>query len=159
MYKTLCVAVLLLATIVFTSGSKPADASATGLPSPVVVAKGKLFNQTTSITTTTLFTPASTGLYRLTVYATVSSADQSSFQGWNYVLTWADDAGAESSNNILAVNANATPPNAWGSSTFLSPGCVSTFEAIANSPVTYSFEQTGPSSTAISLYWVVERLE
>jgi len=159
MYKTVGVAALLVGLLVLTGRNSSAAPAA--FTSPVIVAEGKLLNQTTPIPTTTIFTPPQTGLYRLSVYSFVSTADSSSRLGWNYTLNWTDDAGAESSNNILDVNSNAAPPLAWASvgAFGASPGCVATFEAIARVPVTYSFLRNDADNSAISLYWIVERLE
>jgi hypothetical protein len=150
-----------LAAFAFTSGSRSADASPTTPSSAPIVAKGRLLNQIAPIPTTTIFTPTQTGLYRLSVYSYVSTADPASGQGWNYTLNWTDGSGVESSNNILDVNSSSTPPSAWASAGAFgaSPGCVSVFEALANSPVTYSFNRGGPDNSAISLYWIIERLE
>lgn len=160
MYKTIAVAALLVAVFAFVSGSRSADASATATISAPIVARGEVLNQSTPIPTTTIFTPTQTGLFRLSVYAYLSTSDVSSNQGWNYTLNWTDGAGAESSNNILDVNSNQTPPLAWASvgETQNSPGCVTVFEAVANSPVTYSFFKN-PDNSAVSVYWIVERLE
>jgi hypothetical protein len=72
MHKTLCVAVLLLPTFALAQGGKSATPP---FPSPLIVAKGKLVNQTAPIPTTTIFTPIQTGLYRLSVYATVTKTE------------------------------------------------------------------------------------
>jgi len=81
MYKTLCVAALLVGLLALTGRSSSA-APAPFTP-PVTVAKGKLLNQTGLIPTTTIFTPTQTGLYRLSAYSTqtvpVSGGDNSYF--------------------------------------------------------------------------------
>jgi hypothetical protein len=162
MYKTLSVAVLLAATFAVVLGIRHADAlPATGSPSPLIVARGKFTHITQSIPTTTLFTPSATGLYRLSVYTTLSTPIPSSEQDWYYVLGWTDDGGLETSNQTVYVNSSQVPPNAWGSAANagLSPGSVSTFEAVAGSPVTYSFILSSPDNSVSSLYWAVERLE
>src|SRR5258706_4889680 len=70
MFKTLCVAVLLLSTFALTQARN----STVGPVSPPIVARGKLLNQTAPIPTTTIFTPTQTGLYRLSVYGTVTTS-------------------------------------------------------------------------------------
>src|ERR1700741_3702332 len=75
MYKALCVASLVLAAFAFTSGSK----SLAELPSgptyrPVIVARGALQNQTEPLSAT-IYTPLRDGLFRLSVYATITTAD------------------------------------------------------------------------------------
>jgi hypothetical protein len=160
MYKSLCLAVLLVGMFALADHNSAA-APATSYTSPQIVARGKLLNLTASIPTTTLFTPRSTGLYRLSVYTTLATSDTSSGQYWSYVLGWTDDGGVETANQTLFLNTNQVPPYAWGSpgSTGLAPGSVSTFEAVAGSPVTYSFIFSGPDNSVTSLYWVLERLE
>ena len=161
MYKALCVVSLLAATFALTSGSKPADTTGGGLPSPLIVAKGKLTHQTAPISTTTIFTPTQTGLYRLSVYMTTTTADAISQQDWQYNLFWSDDAGAENVNFLLFAVGQATPPLAWASNAFAPywPGQVVTFEAVASLPVSYSVTQGQPDNSAYSLYYTVERLE
>ena len=160
MHKALCAVALLLATFALTSGSKTADASASGLPSPVIVAKGKLVNQTASIPTTTIFTPAQTGLYRLSVYATVTQSTPPTIQdNWYYHLYWSDDAGAEQSAGWeLTWASDTVPPNAPAINSGLSTGNVTAFEAVAGTPVSYSVAGFNDGS-AFSLYYTIERLE
>src|ERR1700722_8536882 len=105
MHKVLCVAVLLIPTFVLAQDSKPAS-SATTLPGPVVVARGKVVNRNTVVPTTAIFTPKQTGLYRLSVYGTITAADSNSISYWYYNLGWTDDAGAEIANEILIGSGN-----------------------------------------------------
>src|SRR6266852_6871269 len=93
MHKTLGIAVVLLAVFAFTSGSRSADASPATPISPPIVAKGKLLNQTAPIPTTTIFTPVQTGLYRLSVYGTLTTGAQNSNSFWSYSPVWTDDSG------------------------------------------------------------------
>jgi len=74
MRKALCVTVLLLPTFVLSQQSNAARSATTGLPSPMIVAKAKLKNQTATIPTTTIWTPMQDGLYRFSVYGTLLSA-------------------------------------------------------------------------------------
>lgn len=163
MYKTLCLVVLLFATFAFMSGSKPVDASsAPPLPSPLIVARGKLVNQTASIPTTAIFTPYQTGLYRFSLYMTTTKTVPYSEQGWSFNLFWTDDAGAETV-YLLADNGAGSPPQAYGFNPYFGtwPGQVITFEAVAGHPVTYSVTEAGSGSAAaaFSQYYVVEQLE
>jgi hypothetical protein len=161
MNKSLCVASLLLATFVFAShGSTP-----TAVNLPVIVASGKLANQTAPINAT-IFTPPHTGLYRLSVYITMTKTGGS---GWAYNLYWSDDAGAEntfqlssiSSGGMIILNGGSLPPSAFAyNNTVQAPGSVVPFEAIAGVPVTYTVTQNGPPDGSVySLYYTVERLE
>jgi hypothetical protein len=161
MYKTLCVVALLLATFVFTSGSKPADASPVTPVSPPIVAKGKLVNQTAPIPTTTIFTPTQVGLYRISVYMTLTKVDIASNSTWWFTMNWTDDGGAESAGNLVNLIDNQGPPQAYGiQQNGAMFGPVLSFESAAGTPVTYVVGQSGGSdNSAYSLYYTVERLE
>src|SRR6266516_3545129 len=71
MYKALCVVALLVATIALSSTSK-SGALPAPFPSPLIVAKGRILNQNAPISTTTIFTPTQSGLYRLSLYGTIT---------------------------------------------------------------------------------------
>jgi hypothetical protein len=164
MYKALCVAVLLLAMLAFASGSKPADALSTGLPSPVIVATVNLTNQTAPISSTTLFTPTSTGVYRVTAYMTQVTPVNTLNIFWYLTLHWTDDAGTQSAslrtNHILLQTlTSGTPPVSYGFDA-LPPGSTSIIEAKAGQPITYSVVLSkGTNGGTFSLYLVVEQLE
>ena len=164
MYKTVGISVLVLATFAFTSGSRSADASPSGLPSPLIVARGKVLNQNQDIPTTTIFTPPVSGLYRISAYLTVTSSVLAGADH-TFNLNWSDDAGAEAAADPLFVYGNQTPPSAYGTSPLAQvqnpgPGVVLTFQSVANVPVTYSVFGGSPSDgCTYSLYYVVERLE
>lgn len=158
MYKTLCVAALLLATLTFVSGSKRADASpATTISSPVIIVKGKLANLTGVIPQTTIFTPTATGLYRLTVYATTTTADPNGGSYYGYNLFFTDVTGTQQSYQELLASTDSQI-GVWNNG--LVPYSVA-FQAEAGTPVSYSFTlESGPGDTAVfALYYVVERLE
>src|SRR6266496_6591181 len=84
MYKTLCVVALLAGLVALTGRSS--SAAPAPFTSPLIVAKGKLVNQTAPIPTTTIFTPNQTGLYRISVYVTLTKSDPSSQSFWNYYV-------------------------------------------------------------------------
>jgi hypothetical protein len=160
MYKTLCVVALLLPTFALAQGSK--SAPATTYSSPQIVAKGKFPNQTVAIPTTTILTPAKDGLYRLSVYVTMTTTGNPG-STWNYNLSWTDDAGPQSLPSFLFALDYLTGPFfqfaniGFGASL---GGPVTVFEAKAGTPITYSVTQSGPAdSSAYSLYYVLERLE
>ncbi len=158
MYKTLCVAVLLLVTLVL-AGSQSTAVPAATFNSPQIVAKGKLSNQTTPFPTTTIFTPTQTGMYRLSVYATISTSDPNSHTAWIYNLGWTDDAGAQSEGGLLYGNGATSGQFQYGSFQALG-GTVLPFEAKAGTPITHSMSQSGPpDSSAYTLYYTLERLE
>jgi hypothetical protein len=62
------------------------------IPAPNVVATVALFNQSTAIGTTSLFTPSTTGLYRITLYIRISATSLSEYTP---AVTWNDEAGSE----------------------------------------------------------------
>jgi hypothetical protein len=155
MYKTLTVAALLLAAFAFTSGSRSADASPTTPISAPIVAKGKVVSQTAEIPQTTIFTPGTTGLYRLSAYMVETAPGPTPNIYWNFNLFWTDDGGSEENpGNMLlaAVGGFGTPT--W------TPGSVSVFQAHAGQPVSYSVTLSGGTSGGTySVYYTLERLE
>jgi hypothetical protein len=164
MYKSVSLVVILLAAFAFTSGSRSANAAPTGASSPVIEATVKLTNQTMPISSATLFTPASTGLYRVTAYMTqVTPVNQLNIF-WYLNLRWTDDAGAElasveTNHYLMQTLTSGAPPEAYGFNT-MSPGNSSIVEAKAGQPITYSVAlSAGTNGGTYSLYLVVERLE
>jgi hypothetical protein len=159
-YKNLAIAVLLTACFLVANRSTGLPASPT---SPTIVKQVLLPNQTTTIPTTTLFTPGTTGLFRISAYMTQVVAGDAD-DGWTYNLGWSDDAGAEttfSSIGALSLSMSQTPPQAWGSMTGVgSVGDVFIFEAVAGKPITFSVSNLGRSGSdgTYSLYFTVERL-
>jgi hypothetical protein len=155
MYKALCVAALLLATFALTSGSKPADASASGLPSPVIIAKIALTGQTANIPATTIFTPTKTGLYRLSTYATETVPVFNSPASWGTNFLFTDDSGVQTTYSISWAAGSAGP--AANISAIAIP-----FEAVAGQSLTFSNTlggDDGRGGGTYSLYFTVERLE
>jgi hypothetical protein len=159
MYKSICVVAVLLTAFAFVSGSKPAGASApASYSSPQIVARGKLVNQTTTIPVTTILTPAQDGLYRLSVYATVSNPDLNSGSWWSYNPAWTDDGGSVPENGLLYGYGNTHGPFIYES--LYGSGVAIPFEAKAGTSITYSVTQQGPpDNSAYSLYYTLERLE
>jgi hypothetical protein len=162
MYKALCIALLLLPTFALTQDAKSTSVSATTFSSPQIVAKAKLPHQTAAIPTTTILTPAQTGLYRLSIYATLLNTGTTGAY-WSFNLGWTDDAGPQTINSLIV----GWDPNAgqfvqlWNIG-FNQPsgGPVITFEATAGQPITYSVTFAGDSDgTSYSLYYTLERLE
>ncbi len=155
MYKTLCVAVLLLPTFALTQARNPAAAPV----SPPIVAKGKLVNQTAPIPQTTIFTPIQSGLYRLSVYGTVTTGTCGGSY-WNVNPEWTDDSGLQSNTNqIIQSNGSCLGSFILGYAGYAT-GATVTFEAKGGTAVTYSVTQQGPpDGSAYSLYYTLERLE
>jgi len=152
--------VVLLAALAFISGSKPAGASAsTSYASPQIIARVKLPNQNAPIPTTTIYTPTQTGLYRLSVYATMTRSDPNSQSTWFYSMAWTDDGGAESENEILYQNGEGRGQFNYNG-LYTQGGWTMPFEAEAGTPITYNVSQEGaPDNSAYTLYYTLERLE
>jgi hypothetical protein len=155
MYKTLCVASILLATISFTSGSKPANASEGTLAVPTIVARVVLRGQTQQIPTSTLFTPKVTGVYRIEEYVTNTLPDPNNNNNWSLQINWTDEAGPESRGGV-GWQASILGP---GSDIGFSPGATAIIYAVAGSPVSYSTTLVGGGSGGTySLYLTAEKL-
>lgn len=155
MLKHACLAVLLGSSFGVAQTSKPA-----AFTSPQIVAKAKLPNQTAPIPTRTIFTPAQTGLYRLSIYATVVKADPSSQSYWYVNPAWTDDSGAVSqAGGVLFLPGTTAGPFEFDGVALLG-GDAFVFEAVAGMPITISVTQGGPSdNSSYSLYYTLERLE
>jgi hypothetical protein len=159
MYKTLALAILLLPTLTLAQEAKPAPIP---LTQPQIVAKGKLPNQTAPIPTTTIFTPTQTGLYRLSVYATISKADLNSGSFWNYQPSWTDDSGVLQQAVALVLGSGSLLGQFTMSDNAVLQygGTTLPIEVKAGTPITYSMTQQGPpDNSAYSLYYTLERLE
>ncbi len=154
MLKFACFVVLLVSTFGLAQASKP-------FPSPKIVATGKVLNQTEQIPIKTIFTSPQTGLYRLSVYATLVKADPNSQANWCFSPLWTDDSGTISwqTSIFLCAAGNSIGPFQFEGSNTLG-GAALVFEAKAGTLITYSVTQTGPpDSSAYSLYYTVERLK
>jgi hypothetical protein len=158
MYKALPVAVLLLAVFAFTSGSKSAGSTPTLLTSPVIVARGELRNQTISISQTIL-TSTSSGLFRLSIYAEVTTADPNSSSAWSLTPGWTDDTGAEYAGNILEGYGQTLGQFEYQGDSDLG-GATVFFRANGGTPITFSVGQIGPpDGSAYAVYYTLERTE
>jgi len=123
------------------------------------VAKGKLLNQNNTIPSTTIFTPTQTGLYRLSIYATVVKPDPSSQSSWNVDVSWTDDAGPQGQTVLYGLDFLASAFYPDNAPTGLG-GPAMVVEARAGQPIAYSVTQPeGPDNSAYSLYYTLERLE
>jgi hypothetical protein len=157
MNKSLGVAALLLAAFAFTLGGKTVNASSPGLPTAVIVARGKFDNVREPISITAL-TPAHSGVFRVSAYATITKNDPSSYSYWSYSVSWTDEAGPEG-------NGGKTYQYGKNSGQFLGDisvpygGTVTTIAAEGGTPITMSVTQSGPHDNSVySIYYVVERL-
>jgi hypothetical protein len=160
MYKALCVAAIIAGVLALTGRSS--NAAPAPFSSPMIVAKGRLVDQTAPIPSTTIFTPNQTGLYRLSVYATIVTANPSSASAWEYNVNWTDDGGLQSLNSLLYAFDNQTGSFLQLANVFPLHlgGPVTAFQVKAGHPITYSVTQGGPpDKSAYSLFWTLERLE
>jgi hypothetical protein len=151
MYKNLSIALLIVAfglVAIRSTGTQAPMAT-----SPIIITKRRLVNQTAPIPTTTIFTSTHDGVYRLSVYATITQADPSSDSNWEWGAGWTDDAGAEiSSSRYVASD--------WFLGQFGVGGLVTIIEAKAGTPITYSMSQRSPAdNSAYNLYYVLEQIE
>ncbi len=157
MYKTVFVIAILLSALALTSGGSD-NGSSLPLSSPRLVARGKLLNQTAAIPVTTLFTATASGLYRLSVYGSTTTADPSSLTAYSYNLYWTDISGA-TNRDLDVIDGGGNVAGIWNQS-FTYPTGTEVFQAEAGTAVTYEVTQSGqPDTTVYALYWTVERLE
>jgi hypothetical protein len=150
----------MLAAFVFPSGGKRADASPPSQSSPLIVAKVNLTGQTTVIPSTTLFTPKVNGLFRISVYMTMT-AQGNDGGAWDFSLNWADDAGAEALTPMLELNDQSAPPFAYGYEPSQNFEGTFAFRANAGTPVTYTVNNFnfGRGDGTYEVFVTVERLE
>jgi len=160
MYKNLCVATLLLPMFALAQNATRTSAPGRPFSSPLIVAKGRLLNQAAPIPTTTIFTPTESGIYRLSVYATLITGGQNPCTSyWSYNPGWTDDSGLlNSAPGTLTSGCDFLGPFYWPLvGTF---GAATTIEAKGGTPITYSVDQVGPpNGSTYSVYYRLELLE
>jgi hypothetical protein len=118
--------------------------------SPVIVAQVSLLNQQNTIPTTTLVTPATNGVYRVSAYLIGSKYDNQN--EWNVGLLWKDEIGQEKTiqNWLIAPN-NQIP---------LYSQAMQILRATAGNPITYHVGVLGtPRGVTYNLFITVEQLE
>jgi hypothetical protein len=163
MYKTLCIAVLLLPR--FALAQDPRSA-ATPFSPPLIVARGKLINQTITIPSTTIFSPTQTGLYRLSVYATLTTVGTVGAH-WSVNVFWIDDSSVpQSALSVLygqdSIGGQFTQLGNVGllAQGLFMGGSTTIIGDKAGQPISYSVTQDGGlDGTSYSLYYTLERLE
>jgi hypothetical protein len=159
MYKNLLIALLLAA---FGLAAARSTNTSSSPASPTIVATVSLPNQTAPLSSTVLFTPDTTGIFRVTTYMTeVVPLTHDGGYVWTYHLGWTDDAGKESgngSNGLMVLLTRQTPPSAWAGTP--SPGLTSIVEAVGGAPITFSMSKAGSVNgpSTYSLYITVEQL-
>ena len=122
-----------------------------GQQTPIIIKQVSLKNQTTS-PTVTLYTPTSSGLYRITVYASVTP---SSGNDVCPNVTWTDESG-EQSQGIMMGWSNFSSCAFPGPS---SGGAVLIVHSEANQPVTFNAGFSGSSEDEYNLFITVEQLQ
>jgi len=151
MYKTVALTILLLGAASLSAQARKAATSTF----PQIVARVSLRNQLANVPTTTIFTPAAAGLYRLSAYSVETVPVVGGSDNWSMAIFWTDDFGPESSSVLFTPNSGG-----WGSmGSGFPPGSVTIFRAMAGRPVKYTVElcQSCQGGT-YSLYFVVEQL-
>jgi len=162
MYKSLCVATVLVAAFAFTSSSKSVATLPSSPTSPVIVARGTITNQTKPFETT-IFTPTQDGLYRLSVYATVTTAGSSDNSYWTYLFGWTDATGMEQETQPML----KAPHSQLGQFSDIESGILNleggitrTFQASAGTRIVHQITASGPlDDSAYALYYVLERIQ
>jgi len=158
MKKTLwIVAVLVGAALALSFGS-----ARPSLTAPIIVASGQALHKTTTLPLAPMYTPVMDGLYRISVYATLTTRDSSSNSTWTYNVEWTDAAGpgsvawllqASGANNVGAFYPYFNPTEQAGSYPIV-------IQARAGKTIMHTMSQTGPpDGSAYNLYWVVEQIK
>ncbi len=152
MYKVLCTMLVAVASLAAAQTAQPTQ--------PTIVAKAKLIHQSLPILETTIFTPDEDGLYRLSMYASVTRANPNSTSTWEVNLFWSDDAGPVSVDQFLDGSGNIAGPFLLDSFAFPNVGGPpAVFEAKAQSKISFSVTQGYDDNSEFLLYYVLERLE
>jgi len=150
MYKNLLIALLIAAFGPVAHSANPT--------SPTIVAKQKLVNRIEPIPTTTIFTPAHDGVYRLSAYCAITQAIPNSQSVWRMEFAWTDDAGVESPQLLYQGYPSVLGP--FYDASNVQGGLVMIIEAKAGTPITYDMRLVGPpDGSAYSLYYVLEQIE
>lgn len=156
MYKVRYLFTLLLLLLAI-SNTKFAGASPPARHSPEIVASVELTGQTTAIPSTTLFTPKTDGLYRISAYMTLTAVGTGN--PWNLVLTWTDDAGVETNLSVISLFSDSVPPHAWGGVPAVPPtNPPFIVRANAGQPVSFSTTNINATNGTYELFLTVERL-
>jgi hypothetical protein len=155
MYKNLSIALLI---VTFGLVAIRSTGTSNNISTATIIKKVVLSNQTAVIPTTTLITPGTTGLFRISAYMTQVATAQGGATSFN--LGWADDAGQQTTWTVLppiVQQTDAVPPLSWGQNYEGGPGNTVTIEGVAGQPITF-WTASSSSVGTYSLYIVVERL-
>jgi hypothetical protein len=147
-----------VAALLMSAAAQNLSSAPSSFTVPIIVAKKIFRNQTQAIPQTTLFTPAVTGIFRVSVYMAMTSPVNGT-SAWNLGWNWTDHAGAEQT-YLATLLDNATPPYDFANGNGLPiPPVPFTFEAVAGQPVSYSVSPPNdPHGGTYDLVLVVERL-
>lgn len=158
MPKTLLLLLLAASASCFGQNAAVSINRGTGTPGtpfyPRVVAQVALKGQTGPIAQTTLLTPQTDGLYRISAYVatTVPSPPGTSNGGWGVILGWTDDAGAEQY-TLPEAYCVGVPPGASG-------GGDRVVEDNAGMPLTFAVALDGfETGSTYELFLTVEQLQ
>ena len=88
MKRCLLVAALLIALSVSGFGQEAKNESVPWASFPCIVASVSLINQTVSVSQVPIYTPTTSGLFRITYY---EESSQVGFGMWNFSWNWTDD--------------------------------------------------------------------
>ena len=154
----LCLLVLLLGAGLNAFGQGAEKKNSAQPPLPKVIHTVTLTGQTNNIPQTTIFTPKSSGLVRISLYMTVT-IPSSQFGCAGVAMTWTDDGGPQETFPVNTLSQNTACFQFL--ETDVGPfGAASTTLAIradAGTPVTYEVSNV-PSGTTYELYITVEQL-
>jgi hypothetical protein len=151
MNRILAATVLLLVALAIGFARDVSDAPA----GPRVIARISLANQTAAIPTTTVFTPADSGLFRASAYMTMTTPGTGGAY-WVLPLNWTDDAGEETT-FLAQLPVSSVPPQDYGLSLGGEPNCTVVFRAVGGMPVTYSVYAGNRGTYA--LFMTIEKLD
>ena len=113
---------------------------------PCVVATVSLTNQSQNILKTPIFTPTTSGVFRINTYVTASHGNSNNAE-WFVYLGWTDDLGAKS----WTLNAYENTSNA--------PNTTFAVEDIAGQPIFYRTKSVRGAGVTYSLFITVEQLQ
>jgi hypothetical protein len=147
--------VLLGSVLVF----KSAGSQNPSLTAPIIVASGSLTHHNKPFELP-MYTPTQDGVFRVSVYPTLTQSDPNSESAWYFVLVWTDGAGPGQSADLFYIPGNSKGPflTYWGNVPL--GGSSTVIQAKANTPIIQSMGQNGnPDNSAYSLFYVVEQLQ
>src|SRR5271170_8035833 len=156
MKKAFCIMVVLLGSVLV---FKSAGNQKPSLTSPIIVASGSLTHHNGTFEVP-MYTPNESGVFRVSVYATLTQSDPNSSSSWAYTLGWTDAAGPGQGAFLFNQpgNRNGTFLPSFAQEPLGGPSTV--IQAKANTPITHNTDQFGgPDNSAYILCYVVEQLQ